>query len=74
MAISASKLRENIYQVLDGVLATGVPVEIERNGRRLRIVADEPASRLARLTPHEGAVSGDPSDLVSLDWSGEWEG
>ena len=42
MILTASKLREDIYRVLDHVLATGEPVEIERNGRRLRIVADEP--------------------------------
>ena len=38
MSITASKLRENVYRILDEVLATGVPVEIERNGRTLRIV------------------------------------
>lgn len=43
MKITASKLRENIYRVLDQVVETGVPVEIERRGRRLKIVpADEP--------------------------------
>lgn len=41
MPLTASKLRENIYRVLDQVLETGEPVEIERNGRRLRIVAVE---------------------------------
>ena len=37
-AISATKLRRNLYDILDSVLDTGIPVEVERNGRRLRIV------------------------------------
>jgi hypothetical protein len=34
--VTASKLRENIYRILDQVLETGVPVEIERRGRASR--------------------------------------
>ena len=75
MAITASRLRENVYRILDEVLETGTPVEIERGGRRLRIIAviDDKGSRLDRLTPHPDAVTGDPDDLVHLDWSGEWK-
>jgi hypothetical protein len=75
VALTASKLRENIYRVLDEVLATGRPVEIERNGRILRIVpVDVPTTRdLNNLTVHPGAVLGDPADLVDVEWSGEWQ-
>ena len=75
MKITASKLRENIYKVLDQVIETGVPVEIERRGRRLRIVpGDEtPRSKLARLEPRPKAIVGNPEDLVHLDWSAEWK-
>ncbi|MCB0998746.1 MAG: hypothetical protein KDB40_05560 [Acidimicrobiales bacterium] len=73
MILTASKLREDIYRVLDHVLATGEPVEIERNGRRLRIVADEPPSRIGRLVRRDGVVTGDSDDLVDLDWSDEWQ-
>jgi Antitoxin Phd_YefM, type II toxin-antitoxin system len=72
--LTASKLRENIYRVLDQVLETGEPVEIERNGRRLRIVADDPPARLGRLTRRPETVIGDSDDLVHLDWTGEWTG
>jgi hypothetical protein len=34
---TASRLRENVYRILDEVLETGVPVEIERRGKILRI-------------------------------------
>jgi len=72
--LTASKLRDDIYRVLDHVLATGEPVEIERNGRRLRIVADEPPTRLGRLIRRADVVTGDSDDLVHLDWSDEWRG
>jgi len=74
MILTASKLRENIYRVLDQVLETGEPAEIERNGRRLRIVADDPPPRLSRLVQRTDLVVGDSDDFVHLDWSGEWKG
>lgn len=74
MILTASKLRENVYRVLDQVLETGEPAEIERNGRRLRIVADDPPSRLSRLVQRTDLVVGESDDFVHLDWSGEWKG
>jgi hypothetical protein len=72
VTVTASKLREDIYNILDGILATGEPVEIERKGRILRIVADPlPGSRLARMKKRDFIV-GDPGDLVEIDWSKEW--
>ena len=72
MTVTASKLREDIYKILDGILATGEPVEIERKGRVLRIVADQPStSRLSRIKKRDFII-GDPEDLVEIDWSKEW--
>ena len=70
---SISRLRADLYRVIDRVLETGEPVEIERNGRRLRIVPAEAASRLAALRPHPEYLSGDPESLVHVDWSDEWK-
>jgi N-acyl-D-aspartate/D-glutamate deacylase len=70
--LTASKLRSDIYRILDLVLETGEAVEIERNGRRLRITADEPPTRLGRLISRPDAVVGDSDDFVHLDWSGDW--
>ncbi|MGL5865444.1 MAG: type II toxin-antitoxin system Phd/YefM family antitoxin [Dermatophilaceae bacterium] len=72
MIVTASALRQNVYRILDEVLATGEPVEIERHGRRLRIVPDEPTDRLGRLVRRPDIVVGDSEDFVHLDWSGEW--
>jgi hypothetical protein len=68
--LTAFKLRSDIYRFLDQVIETGEPIVIERNGRRLRIVADEARSRLSRLIARPGVGVGE--DLVHLDWSHEW--
>lgn len=72
MPITASKLRENVYQILDEAVETGVPVEIIRKGVVLRIVVDQPPSKLARLKKRPGMFVGDPDDVIGMDWSREW--
>jgi hypothetical protein len=71
MPLRASALRENIYRILDEILETGVPVDIERKGKLLRIAAVEPKSKLANLKARD-LIVGDPEDLVHIDWSEEW--
>ena len=70
--MTASQLRRDIYNLLDQVLETGVPLEIERKGRKLCIVAEEPKRKLDNLKRREGFIVGDPEELVHLDWSEEW--
>lgn len=71
MVMTASRLRENVYKLLDEVVATGRPLEVERKGKLLRIVPVETRSRLSRLKKHD-LIVGDPEDLVHMDWSSEW--
>jgi hypothetical protein len=71
MAMKTSSLRENLYRILDQVLETGIPVEIERRGKILKIMPAEPRSKLTNLKPRPYLLS-DPEDLVEMDWSGEW--
>jgi len=71
MSITASKLRGNIYRLLDRVLETGEPLEIDRKGKQLKIVPSEPVSRLSRLTKRD-CIKGDPEEIVHIDWSNEW--
>lgn len=71
--LSPTLLRANLYRLLDEVLETGVPIEIDRGGRRLRIVPVEPTSRFSALIPQPDYLPGDPEDIVHLDWSGEWQ-
>ena len=71
--LSATKLRQNLYNILDSVIDTGIPVEIERKGSILRIVPERKVSKWDRLQEHS-IVTGDPEDLVHIDWSNEWSG
>lgn len=71
MALTASKLRQDIYRILDRVLETGIPVEVRRKGKTLRIEAVEPKSRMTRLKPRPYLLE-DPEEIVHLDWSKEW--
>ncbi|HUI25577.1 MAG TPA: type II toxin-antitoxin system Phd/YefM family antitoxin [Candidatus Kryptonia bacterium] len=75
MALTASKLRENIYRILDQVAETGVPVEIVRGRRRLKIVPAEEAapSKVGRLKARPKVLVGDPQRIVHMDWSKEWK-
>ncbi len=71
MKITASKLRENIYRILDEAIETGTPVEIARKGVILRIVPEKRPSKLARLKKRTG-FDGDPDEIIGMDWSREW--
>jgi antitoxin (DNA-binding transcriptional repressor) of toxin-antitoxin stability system len=73
MAITASDLRRDVYKLLDRVLATGEPIEIERGGRTLYVVADSGPGRLERIEGDPDLIQGDPDDLVHLDWSDHWD-
>jgi len=69
--ISPSRLRANLYRMLDRVLASGEPLAIARRGGQLRIVPDRPR-RLDLLKPHPDYLRTDPEELVHLDWSDRW--
>jgi hypothetical protein len=71
--LTASRLRADVYRVLDRVIETGVPAEVERRGKILRIVPAEIGGRMKRLTSRPGFIQGDPEDLVHLDWSSSWQ-
>jgi antitoxin (DNA-binding transcriptional repressor) of toxin-antitoxin stability system len=73
MPYKATDLRRNIYRILDHVLATGESVEIERNGRLLRIVPADGAAPTERLRPIPNLIVGDPGALEHVDWSAEWK-
>jgi hypothetical protein len=72
MIITASVLRGNIYKLLDNVLESGKPLEVERKGRTLQIVPKETGFKLSKLTKHD-CIQGNPESLVHIDWSDEWK-
>jgi len=72
MSVTASSLRNNIYQLLDETLRTGTPIEIDRKGKKLRIVPGDDGKKLSRLSRHNCLLC-EPDDLIHSDWSGEWK-
>lgn len=62
-----SRLRANLYRILE----SREPVEIERKGRRLRIVVEQ-EGKLDLLKPHSGYLKVLPEEIVHLDWFQEW--
>jgi hypothetical protein len=73
MPYSATDLRKNIYRILDQVLETGRAVEIERNGRLLRIIVADNVLPTERLKSIPDLIVGDPAALEHIDWSKEWK-
>ena len=71
MRITASRLRENVYRILDEAISTGTPVEVVRKGTVLRIVPEERVAKLARLKKRSG-FKGDPDEIAGMDWSSQW--
>lgn len=71
--MNPTELRRNLYQVLDEVLRTGQPIDVERKGRLIRLEPIVSQDRLAGLKPHGDAVAGDPYDLDEISWSDAWK-
>ena len=72
MPITASKLRENVYRILDEAIETGKPVEVVRKGVTLTIVPPKRVSKLANLKKRPGLFVGDVEDIMHIDWLKEW--
>jgi len=62
MAITGTKLRENVYRVLDEALETGKSLEIRRKGRTLHLVPDSAGARLDRLRKRP-TLRGQPDEM-----------
>lgn len=67
--ITVTALRQNLFNVVDRVLATGEPVEIERHGQRLLLVPERESGKLARLKKRSLIVG----DAATLPDEKVWE-
>ena len=71
--ITATQLRKDVYHLLDQVLDLGEPIELKRKGKLIRISPVTNGSKLASLEAHSLAITGDPDELVQVDWSDNWK-
>ncbi|MGD9787083.1 MAG: type II toxin-antitoxin system Phd/YefM family antitoxin [Sulfuricellaceae bacterium] len=60
--ITVTALRQNLFSVIDRVLATGEAVEIERHGKRLLLMPEQGAGKLACLKKRS-LIAGDAATL-----------
>ena len=65
---TVTELRANIYELLDQVLSTGIPLEINKDGRKLQIISVAPVDKFQNLLYRPEIIQGDPDDLVSIEW------
>lgn len=72
MILTVSALRQNIYKLLDKVLETGMPLEVKRKGKVLKILPPEGSDKLSNLKRRD-ILNCDPEELVHIDWSSEWK-
>lgn len=69
--IKPSKFRQDVYNLLDRVIATGQPLEINRKGKILRVTLDKKVRKLSHLRKRQ-VMTDDPESYVHLDWSKNW--
>ena len=69
--VTPTQLRTNIYNLLDEVLKTGLPLEIKKGSKKLRIVPVDEVDKLKNLVHRPEIIQGDPDDLVEIDWLDE---
>ena len=71
--VSDKNIQKYFLRLLDQVVKTGTPVEIERKGKRLLISPAEKHRNLDCIEKHPDFIVGNPDDLVHIDWSSEWK-
>ncbi len=69
--VTPTQLRTNIYNLLNEVLETGLPLEIKKGDKKLRIVPVDKVDKLKNLISRPEAIQGDPDDLVEINWMDE---
>ena len=69
--ISVTELRSNIYKLLDEVLNTGIPIEINKGGKKLKIMPAKKVDKLQNLVSRPYVIKGNPDDLVDISWEKE---
>jgi antitoxin (DNA-binding transcriptional repressor) of toxin-antitoxin stability system len=73
MKVTATQLRQDIYNILDKVAQTGETVELERKGVVIRIIAEKKPSKLAGLKKRKESIwVGDRNDIFHMDYMEEW--
>ena len=73
-SVTPTELRRDIYRLLDQVLETGEPLEIDRDGRTLLLVPVTGRRRRLADLPRRQAITCTPDELVATSWEDAWSG
>ena len=69
--VTPTQLRANIYNLLDEVLETGIPLEIRKGDKKLKIVPLETVDKFQNLVSRPEVIKGDPETLAEISWEDE---
>jgi hypothetical protein len=70
-SVTPTELSKNLDRLLDEILKTGIPLEIDRGGERLRIIPVEKVDKLKNLIHLPDVILGDADDPIDLNWQQE---
>lgn len=70
-SVTPTQLRANIYNLLEEVLETGIPLEIRKGDKKLKIVPQETVDKFQNLVSRPGAIKGSPEELAEISWENE---
>ena len=71
MAISLTELRTQLYKLIDHVIETGKPLEIERKGHKIKIILEDTKMSKLNLLKRRVHIIKD-ENLNDTPW--EWDG
>ena len=73
--VTQKELINNIKELLDEIIKTGIPLEIDKNGKLFQIIPlekpVETKDKLKNLTFKPDVIEGNPDDLVNISWEQE---
>jgi len=73
MRIKASKLRADIYNILDSIINTGAVIEVERGGAIVKMTSDKAPNKLDKLKKRKTTL-GNIDKIYNITWEKEWSG
>jgi hypothetical protein len=69
--VTPTQLRANIYNLLDEVLETGIPLEIRKGDKKLKIVPLETVDKFQYLVSRPEVIKGGLETLAEISWEDE---
>jgi hypothetical protein len=69
--VTPTQLRADIYNLLDEILKTGLPLGIKKGDKELKIIPVDKVDKLKNLPYRPDVIKGDPEDLVDINWADE---